>query len=768
MAEPVLNTNPQETSPTGVNMPGTPGGQPLNPELTTAQMQLNQALKLKAAARMRQEITDSGMTPEEWAQKQRGKWRWSAGATRGMLQSAADLAADFNTGFFGLLGPTVQDALAEIGTTRSVGESPYMGIPGRGAEVAGQSMGITMGALRALAGSGVRAGLALNAAKDGIGGTAARTIQDMLRTAGTQPTMFVGSEIAGGMGAGMSEEAVRQATGSEAGTGMAALAGGMAGGMTPVIGLNFTRQAANWALMHLAPWTEESGMLYAARRMQGLAGNPEQAAERAIKGRAGVSPARRTHDQNLLSLEAKILEDNPAMNQQFTNALEKARQYARAELRDEIGELRQPGDWERSVVQRAAAPGTVITEDTPRNMLSQAYDSFRPAYTEFAGFPIKPHLETAEGNIPFQHIFAGSIQDTSVLAAKNERAAAQRFLENELSRLQPDKLAVGGTVDSGDLMVIRQNLRDKIRTLMTTPDRGDQITARLLSNAEAALTATFEQQLPDGALQTMREIDDQFRTFSVIEHAVFAAGDRPLDPRQLSRAVKDSIPPGQAEDLNKLARAGTDMSMVIGNPRMARDMVRGQDPKTLDQMHSAFLDTLWQKALSNEVDDEGNQLLNGKRLLSLLSSEQGTAKALGIEGERYQRMMTIAREMQSMDLKSGKEIDKLLHDGPSNIMQLLATMVGVHSAKHFKPSGPGGLVLAGFFARMARQRLAGIFGDEAQKILVAAHKDPELYAALLVKPTSPVSQQDKAARTINAWLSGPTGASINEIEDDQE
>lgn len=763
MAEPVLDPNLQE-GPDGTQMPGTPGGMPLNPELTTPQQQLNLQLKLKAQARMRQAMEASGYTPEEWTQKQREKWRWSAGTTRGMLQSAQDLAADYNTGFFGLLGPTVQDALAEIGTTRPVGSDPYMGIPGKGAEVVGQGMGIAMGAMRSMMSGGVRAGLALNATKDGVGGTAAKTIQEMLRTAGSNPAMFMGSEVAGGMAAGMSEQAVLN-SGSPNGAGIAALGGGLAGGAIPVVGLNFTRQAANWALLHLAPWTEKSGTLYAARRLQSLAENPDAAAANVKKGRKGVSPARRTQDQNLLALEARVLEDNPQMNMQFTEALDRARTIARQELRNEVGELRVPGEWERSVLQKAAAPGTVIEGEDTYKMLEQAYDSFRPLYTEFTGYPVKPHLESNEGNIPFQHLFAASIQDPSILAAKNERTVAQKFLENEISRLNKGSLEIGATVDSGDLLVIRQNIRDRIRTLMSTPDRAANITARLLSNAEAGLTSALEQQLPGGALETLQQIDNQYRVYSVVEQAVFASGGRPLDPRVLSKAVRDSMPPSQSEDLQKVARAGRNVESVIGKPREAREMVRGQDPKTTAAIQSDFLGALWQRSLVNEVDDDGHRLLSGKRLLSALASEKETASALGIDKERYGRMMGIAREMQAMDMKSPKELDKLLTDGPSNIMQLLATMVGVHSAKHFKPDGPGALVLAGFFARTARNRLAGLFGDEAQRVLIAAHRDPELYAALLVKPTSPVKEQDKAARVLNAWLYGAGEAAVEDAQE---
>ena len=118
-----------------------------------------------------------------------------------------------------------------------------------------------------------------------------------------------------------------------------------------------------------------------------------------------------------------------------------------------------------------------------------------------------------------------------------------------------------------------------------------------------------------------------------------------------------------------------------------------------------------------------------------------------------------------MDMKTPKQLDTLLTEGPSNILQLFATLVGAKSGQHMAGKGIGSsLVLAQYFSKRARNTLGKIFGDEAQRILTAAHKDPELYAALLTRPTSPVKEQDKAARVINAWLYGVGEFATDEVD----
>lgn len=777
MAEPILSGQQQQQQtgqPPVEGQAPVPGQQqeqqqqePQFKDLDNNQNMMLQALKLKASSRMRDEMTNSGMTPEQWTQKQRQKWRWASGATRGILQSAADLAGDFNAGIFSLLGPTVQDALSEIGIGRRHDQPPLMGIPGRGMEVAGQALSMAGGVAGMLGKAGVRTGLALNSTLDGYGGTAARVMQDMLKTAQTNPKMFLTAEFGGGFSAGATDEALNQ-SGYPDETGIAALGAGMVGGITPVVGLNFFRQTKNWALLHLAPWTEASGELYAARRLQGLAGDPEAAAQKVKKGKEGISPARRTQDQNLLSLEAKILSDDPVMTRQFTEALEGARRLAQTELRNEVGELRQPGEWERSVIERAAAPGTTITEGEPQKMLEQAYESFRPLYNEFAGYPIRPSVETPEGPMPFPQLFTASLADPSVIASRNERKAAELFLKDELSRVNPSTLEKDPTIDSSILLTVRQNVRDRVRELMATPDRANHITANLLSNAETAITMSLEQQLPAGALQTMNQIDNQYRMYHVVEQAIFTAGDRPLSAQVLGQAVKGSVPPGAAEDMRKMVRAGRDIESVIGNPANAKAMIRGQDPKTTAEIQSSYLDALWRRSLVRDVGEDGSQLVSGRRLLAALSSEASTAAALGIDKKRYTRMMDIAREVQAMDMKTPKQIDAILSEGPSNIMQLLATLVGAKSGQHMAGKGIGSsLVLAQYFSKRARRTLGKVFGDEATRILTEAHRNPELYAALLVKPTSPMKEQDKAARVLNAWLY-PTGTQMVDGEEDQE
>lgn len=744
---------------------------------------LTQALKLKAAARMRQEQEVSGLSPEEWTARERSEWRWSSGPTRGLIQTAADIAGDFNAGIFGLLGDTVQDALAEVGMGRRSAENPLMGpVLGTGLEIAGDTTTLALGGGAALAGKLASRGApmladagaqSIGALRAGAGltqqeGILSRIGGQMGQAMEQAPGAMLGAEAMGGFGAGVGAGIAEQGGAPEM-QGLAALAGGTAAGVVPVVGLNFTRQAMNWSLMHLAPWTESGGKLYAARRLQSLAGDPGKAAKRVKESNSGLSPARATQDKNLLALEARVLEEDPRMTEEFAQALVEARKIAQTQLRNEIGELRVPGEWERAVIEKAAIPGTVIAPGDTNKMLEQARKSFKPLYDEFKGYPVKTELETVNGPLPLGQVFKSSLIDPTLNASKSERLAAKRVLKDELSRITGASNKEEGTVDSSVLLTVRENLRDRISSLLATPDRGNHITARVLSNAEAALTQTLSQQLPEGAIGTMAQIDSQYRIFKVVEQAVYAAGDRPLSAQTLSQAVKSFAPPKQADSMRRMVRSGRNVETVIGKPDLAAKMVKGQDKATTSAVQNEFLDALWRKSLTNVASEDGEALVSGRRLLSALVNEKATAKALGISGERYTRMVNIAREIQAMEMKSPKALENLIEEGPTTIMQLFATLVGAKSGQRVAGHGMGSsLVLAGFFAKRARGVLGSVFGDKAQKILVAAHRDPELYAALLVKPTDTAKKQERAARVINAWLYPGAEFAAEDLEEGQE
>ncbi len=711
-----------------------------------------EAWNAEADRKIQLEQIDNNQSPAEFAREERAKWRWSGSTPRGLWLSASDLAADFNTGITSLLGPDVQDAIAQIGIGRPSSEIPRMGITGAGAQATTQALTFAAAGAELLTSKAAMEGAALMGTDVGGGSLMRKVSADLASTIQKYPKQFFGSEAAGGFGAGAAVAGAQEAGAPDAALPYAGLGGGILGGVLPMVGANMGRQAMNWALQHVRPWFDK-GQTLAAVRLQGLAGSPTEAASKVLKAPEGVTPGRASEDPNLMALEARILEDDPAAAADFSAALERARVAAQSTLRDFEGNLRLPGEWERSVFEQVAAPGTVISlNKDPVAMLRQAKRSFAPVYKDFAGFPVKPHIETDMGEIPLEQVFKLSVTDESILASDSERTAAQKILSDEFSRIKPavDK---DPTIDSAKLLVVRQGLRDKIGDLTATRKRGAHITARILTNAESAITKMFQQQLPGEAMQSLQQIDDQYNTFRVVEQAVHTAGDRKLSPEALSTAVR-KLSPRTTQNLQRSARAGRDVESVLGDPRAARLMVQGQPGNVRNQIQSDFFHTAWERSVTKELDDGDGPLISGDRYLQHLIKHKDTAKALGIPQDEYNRAIEIAKTIKMMDAKTPQAMKDSIESGPGTILQLMASVVGAKWGSHMARmtgSKGGSLVLANFGSQRARRLLSMVKRDDASDVLIAATKNKELYAALLTKRTAKVSEQEKAARVIAAW-----------------
>lgn len=716
------------------------------------------------------EQVESGQSQQEFDQSERSKYRWSGSFPRGLWLTASDLAADFNTGITSLLGDEVQDAIASIGIGRFSSELPRMGITGAGAQTAGQAMTLAAGAGAALSSNLTRQGFQLLETEMNpslIG----RVGKDLMGTIEKFPKAFLGAEAGGGFGAGAAMAGAEEAGAPPESLPYAGLAGGMLGGVVPTVASNFTRSAMSWGLSHVSPWLD-GGKTLAAVRLQRLAARPEDAARRVLASPDGITPGRASGEPNLMALEGRIMEDDPAMAADFAESLNRARMVAQEELRDMHGNLRLPGEWEKNVIEKVAAPGTAITLSSPQQMLKQAKKSFGPIYESFEGFPVRPKVELGDKDLSFEEVFKLSVQDETVLASDSERKMAEGILKDELSRIKTSNVDKDPTVDSKKLLFLRQQLRDRISDLSASRKRGSHITARILGNAEGAITRSLEQQLPPEALDSLQQIDAQHKVYRIVEQAVLTAGDKPLSAEAVGRAVRQLSPRG-SEDLRKAARAGRDVASVLGDPRAARLLVQGQPVKVKKQLQSDFFHDAWERSATKEMNDNDAPLISGDRYLQHLLAHRETGKALGIPTEQYNRAIEIAKNVKMMEAKSPQALREVLEDGPHSILQLMATLIGAKSGSHLAKMGPGGgmgssLVMSQFMSANLRRRFSTFFRTDAQQILIAATKDKELYAALLTKVNKGSQrEQDKAARVLGAW-SDPIIRQSFEDHDDQE
>ena len=135
-----------------------------------------------------------------------------------------------------------------------------------------------------------------------------------------------------------------------------------------------------------------------------------------------------------------------------------------------------------------------------------------------------------------------------------------------------------------------------------------------------------------------------------------------------------------------------------------------------------------------------------------LADNAKVMKALGMSKGDADRLKSIAESIRMMEKKSPQAVDRLFEDGPASILQLAAALTGAKSGQRMSGGGLGSsLVLAQFMSNKARQSLATLTSDEAERLMRDAVTDPKLYRALLTKNLG-VREMKKKAAYLESWL----------------
>lgn len=128
---------------------------------------------------------------------------------------------------------------------------------------------------------------------------------------------------------------------------MAEVIGELTGGLSPAVATGIAtsgptgqiaRKAGRGAQKAIFPFTERGGRVRASQRLRSAAADPDEAARLVsepgtVEG-APLSPARKTGDKRLLSIERAVADEDPALDQRLTEGLSQATRRARDEATD--------------------------------------------------------------------------------------------------------------------------------------------------------------------------------------------------------------------------------------------------------------------------------------------------------------------------------------------------------------------------------------------------------------------------------------------------
>jgi hypothetical protein len=243
-----------------------------------------------------------------------------------------------------------------------------------------------------------------------------------------------------------------------------------------------------------------------------------------------------------------------------------------------------------AALRMARAPGSSLGagQGSIAGRLSAIYDDFERAYDPIRNQAVRPAIATGPGTaVPLRTALRAAVQDPAALATAETVARVGRFLENEASilgkRTAQQATGTGGMpfgpavpasaaaawgraagaqrfIPADDLLKLRSNIRTAAREAL---QREDYPAARLLGNAENAVTRGLDSQLPEPLRQALRATDTQYAKFKIVSDAVRRSGDRPsgFTMTELGAAVRKSTEPGSyargaGGPLRRLAAAG--------------------------------------------------------------------------------------------------------------------------------------------------------------------------------------------------------------------
>lgn len=507
---------------------------------------------------------------------------------------------------------------------------------------------------------------------------------------------------------------------------------------------------------------------------------PAEGVTAADAAMAPVTPARATGNQRLLALERRLATEDP----DFAHAAEAGRVQAEGALeggfRGMFGPGRSPEQWRQSVIQSTAAPGAgPIPSGQTDDMLDAAYRTFETAYDAAKGFPVMLTRlgDVADADRPLRGLLRQAVNDTNLPAGALGPRARERLAADLDQQFQDVMRRTGrggmpeGTVDSAALLDFRTALRREIRASAKAGAGSgksaakDRARTRALQNAEERVTEVLESQLPEDVMASLRATDARYRQHKIVEDAVWRGGDRELSPERLQDAVRRAESRGafargeletphsgllgEETSLISASRHGLDIKKTWGNPDMARRMTRGMDGDQISAVKADFNDELLNRSLYRGA-------ISGQRLTQAIESQRTTMRALGYSADDMQAIDVLAANLRMVEDLSPQQLQQFITDKPGMILKGLAAIVGSSAgravARKLSGNMAHSLILAGRGARFGEEIAHGLVVDNAEALVRAALRDPDLMRALLTRPTDSQARVQEAARRLNAWL----------------
>lgn len=243
-----------------------------------------------------------------------------------------------------------------------------------------------------------------------------------------------------------------------------------------------------------------------------------------------------------------------------------------------------------------------------------------------------------------------------------------------------------------------------------------------------------------------------------VERGLLQRGDsrveRLLDQRPES-AVARFLNAAPGKEVDRVFAADDPAALAAS---LRRSVERDQTGQALAGLRGSFIDNLFARARQTTPD---GPVFNGSAIMDALDDPKQVA-ALGqvFDAPAMARLRQIGTELTALERARGASArGGVIEDIPSKALDLVSRFVAARTVS--------GLAESAIATGAMRKFLQTMTTDRAQRLLSDAVTNPELFSTLM-SPISTPSQQDKAVRRLQSFLTGAAGQAAVGGEQEQQ
>lgn len=239
--------------------------------------------------------------------------------------------------------------------------------------------------------------------------------------------------------------------------------------------------------------------------------------------------------------------------------------------------------------------------------------------------------------------------------------------------------------------------------------------------------------------------------------------------RERAGAIETSLTRSQKSATAQMLNApvGDEVTAILRarNPeaaaRQAVQLVR-RSPEAVAGLRSGTIEHLLNASRSGTIEESGHLAVSGNKLLKeLMNPRQRAALDAMLGKESTGRLDRIARELMRIEGSAKAAAGgKIVDDTPNKLLSILVRGKAAQLGGQMGGGTAGGsLQTANIASGEARNWLRRLAADKAERLLVLAAEDNDLYKALM-SDMGTLKGQQQAARHLNLWFYS-TGAQAN-------